>query len=272
MPALLDLQRAFRAALLADPGEAVAGSIVARGIAPLARLDIYRNNVTANLTGALKLSFPAVERLVGADFFAATVSRFLAAAPPRRANLYDWGDAFPGFLRSFPPAGSLPYLPDVARLEWAIGRALHALSVPPLGVQALADLTADQQASVCFRRHPSVSLLALAHPAHRIWQAVMSGDDEALSRIDPARRGEYLLVHSRADSPEVVQLSPFGFAFAGALCDGIPLCEALARIEADSAAGLLCEFLARGLFQSALPCPPGPPCHAPPEAEELLAP
>lgn len=258
MPALLDLQRAFRTALLTDAGEAVAESIVARGIAPLARLGIYRNNVTANLTGALRLSFPAVERLVGADFFAAAAACFLAAAPPRQANLYDWGDAFPGFLHSFAPAASLPYLPDVARLEWAIGRALHAPSVPPLGVQALADLTADQQASVCFRRHPSVSLLTLAHPAHRIWQAVLAGDDGALAGIDPSGGCECLAVHRAAEGADVLRLSPADSRFAAMLCDGATLCAALETVDAATAAGLLGVFLARGLFCGVCTAPLAP--------------
>ena len=62
---------------------------VIRGGTPSAdaRLDIYRNNVTSNLTGTLRLTFPAVERLVGAEFFAATAAHFIRATPPADADL-----------------------------------------------------------------------------------------------------------------------------------------------------------------------------------------
>ncbi|MGH7040781.1 MAG: DNA-binding domain-containing protein, partial [Acetobacteraceae bacterium] len=60
MSSLLELQRAFRAALLSDVGPPAG----IRGGAPgaVARIGVYRNNVFANLTGALRLTFPAVER------------------------------------------------------------------------------------------------------------------------------------------------------------------------------------------------------------------
>ena len=251
MSTLLELQRALCSALLSAPNAAVPPGILANGIDPAARLDIYRSNVIGNLTGALKLTFPAVERLVGAEFFAAVAARFLAVAPPAKPNLYDWGSEFPAFLASFPPAASLPYLPDVARLEWAVGRALHAAEAPVIGLLDLAELAANNQAGVCFRSHPSVSPLALSHPAYQIWQAVLAGDDAALSGIDTGSGGEWLLVHRARDGIDVMRLSPAGLRFAGALCSGVALADALAVTKDENATALLAEFLARGLFSNA---------------------
>jgi len=249
LTSLLELQLAMKAALLTGSDEVAEAAIVPNGIAPAARLQVYRNNVVGNLTGALRLTFPAVERLVGPDFFAAAAVRFIAVEPPRRANLYDWGDGFAGFLEAFAPAASLPYLADVARLEWAVGRALHAPEAPALDVQALAQLTEDQQDSVRFRAHPSVSLLTLAHPAHRIWQAVLARDDAALRAIDPGCGGERLVVHHSATTgAEVLHVSADGMRFTTALCAGMALSEALGTVEPSIAASLLGEFLARGAF------------------------
>jgi hypothetical protein len=252
MSTLLELQRAVRSALLSATNAAAPPGILASGIDPAARLDIYRGNVIGNLTGALKLTFPAVERLVGADFFYATTMRFLVARPPTKPNLYEWGGELPDFLASFPPAASLPYLPDVARLEWAVGRALHAPTVAPLDPRVLTELTAEDQAGVRFRTHPSVSLLALSHPAHRIWQAVLSGDDAALGDIDPGSGGEWLIIYRAGNQIDVMHLSAAGLRFADALCNGIALPEALAVIENENAIGLLAGFLAHGLFSEAI--------------------
>ncbi len=247
MTSLLELQRAMRAALLTGSDQ-IAEMVAPNGIAPAARLNVYRSNVTGHLTGALRLTFPAVERLVGSDFFAGAAARFIAAAPPRGADLYDWGDGFAAFLEAFAPTASLLYLADVARLEWAIGRALHAPDAPLLDVQVLARLATDRQDALQFRAHPSVSLLALAHPAHRIWEAVLARDDAALSAIDPGGGGECLVVHRWTNGPGVLHLSPAGMRFAAALCEGAALAQALGTLEASDAAGLLGEFLARGLF------------------------
>src|SRR5689334_19577831 len=83
------------------------------------RFAVYRGNVAAALTGALAARFPITERIVGQDFFRAMAQAYARQNPPRRACLIDYGDGLPAFLDGFEPARSLPYLPDMARLEIA---------------------------------------------------------------------------------------------------------------------------------------------------------
>src|SRR5579862_843890 len=111
MPALLELQRSMRARLLSAPHEG--------GQNTEQPLDIYRNTLTGTLLNALRLSYPAVQRIVGADFFDAAAHAFVRAHPPCSAYLNDYGSELSGFLAAFEPARSLLYLPDVARVEWA---------------------------------------------------------------------------------------------------------------------------------------------------------
>ncbi len=85
MPTLLELQYAMRSSLVQDDDEA-ASALLAAGVA-LDRLNIYRNTIVTGLTKSLRLSFPAVERLVGAEFFDGAVRHFIAAYPPRAAYL-----------------------------------------------------------------------------------------------------------------------------------------------------------------------------------------
>lgn len=251
MSALLDLQRRFRAALLGRGG-AKLPEVADGAIGAAARISVYRNNVIGNLTGALRLTFPAVERLVGAEFFAAAAARFITAAPPRSADLYEYGEVFPEFLAGFEPAQSLAYLPDVARLEWAVNRALHAAMVPALASEALKDVPAEEEAGLCFIAHPSLSLLQLAHQAHAIWEAVLTEDanerDARLGAIDLAAGGEALAVLRGADGLEVIHLSGAGLALARALIKGQTLAEALILVAPEEVAPLLGGFLAQGFF------------------------
>jgi hypothetical protein len=217
-----------------------------------ARVAIYRNNVLGNLTGALRLTFPAVERLVGAAFFAAAAARFIAATPPASADLYEYGAAFPAFLAAFAPAQGVPYLADVARLEWAVNHALHARFVPALTVAALRDVTEQQQPGLRFAAHPSLSLLALAHPARAIWEAVLSEDADMrasrLAAIDLSAPGDTLAVLHTADDLAVLRLSPTALSFACALIAGRTLADALAFAPSEEAASLLGGFIAHGFF------------------------
>jgi putative DNA-binding protein len=123
VPTLLKIQTAMRRGLL-DNSDTTVASTLGNILAPADRLSIYRNTSRIALTNALRLNFPAVHRLVGEDFFEAAADAFITREPPHTAWLDLYGESFPEFLRSFEPAAALLYLPDVARLERAVGRAL----------------------------------------------------------------------------------------------------------------------------------------------------
>lgn len=251
MSSLLELQRNFRVALLAGT-YAAASTVIGGTLDATARVRIYRNNVLGNLTGALRLTFPAVERLVGADFFAGAAAQFIPAAPPLSADLYEYGAAFPAFLAAFEPAQRITYLADVARLEWAVSQALHAPFVPALTASALLGVPEARQADLRFTPHPSLSLLALAHPAKAIWEAVLNEDAQAhatgLAAIDITAVGDVLAVLRGSDGLAVLTLSPIAYGLACALTDGRPLADALDLVPPDDAAPLLGGFIAHGLF------------------------
>ena len=83
------------------------------------RFGVYRNNVVVSLVNALRAKFPATERIVGEDFFAAMARIFVATHPPRSKILHTYGDDFGGFIATFEPAAGIPYLADITRLEAA---------------------------------------------------------------------------------------------------------------------------------------------------------
>ncbi|MEJ2378739.1 MAG: DNA-binding domain-containing protein [Pseudolabrys sp.] len=251
MPSLLELQRGFRTSVLAEA--ALPPSLIRDGhVSVAARLAIYRNNVIGNLTRALRLSFPAVERLVGEDFFAAASQRFIEVAPPRVADLNQYGEGFADFLASFEAAASVPYLADVARLECAVSRALHAPSAPALAPEDLSAVPPESEAELRLQPHPTLSLLDLAYPARVIWDAVLCEDADTratrLAAIDIQAGGETLAVLRSDGALAVETLTAPAFDLAQALAAGWPLGDALACVPPDDAAPLLGEFLARGFF------------------------
>jgi hypothetical protein len=248
MPTLLELQRAMRASLL-HQDDAAAVAMLADDV-PADRLDIYRNTFVTGLTKALRLSFPAVHRLVGDDFFAGMAPTFIAQEPPRAALLDEYGAAFPQFLSGFPAAASLAYLADVARLEWAVSRALHAPDVKPLDLARLQALPGGDQAGISFVPHPSVALLRLEFPADAIWRGVIGGDDAALAAIDLKSSPVDLLVERRATSVEVSRLEAAAWRFAALLCMGWSLTSVIAACPSLPGGGgyeaMLAEHLAAG--------------------------
>jgi len=232
VPTLLELQRAMRASLV-DRDDGAAAAMLAENVPP-DRLNIYRNTFVTGVTKALRLSYPAIYKLVGADFFEGAAGLFIARHPPRSAYLDEYGADFPEFLRDFQPAASLVYLADVARLEWAVNRAIHAVDV--------------EQIRVCFVPHPSISLVRTDYPADVIWRGVLSGDDAALAAVDLDAGPVRLLVERRTTGVEVSRLDDAAWHFATMLCEGHPLASVFIAATDTGNDALLTEYLAAGRF------------------------
>ncbi len=248
MPTLREVQAAFaRGIAFADEDEAL-GMIEADGIGAAGRLSVYRNTYRSTLVAALRQVYPAVERLVGAEFFEGAALPYVAGEPPGSAYLNEYGGGFAGFLAEFAPAAALPYLADVARLEWAASQAANAPDAPALDPVALARLDAAEQAEASLRPHPSVRLIALAYPAERIWRAVRERDDAALAALDPRPDPHWLLVQRRDDGLGMRTLARAEGDFTAQLFLGVRLGEALERFPGAEFPALLAEHLACGRF------------------------
>src|ERR1041384_2733563 len=211
VPTLLELQRAMQAGLIGDNRAAVA-AMLAQGVAS-DRLATYRNTIFTALIKTLRLSYPAIVRLVGREFFDGAAEVFVAGHMPKAACLDQYGDEFPGFLRRYGPARSLAYLADVAQLEWAVNGALHAADVAPLNEQAWTLLAAEDATRIRLVPHPAVRWLRLRHPAYAVWRAVLDGDDAALRSLDLDSGPVHLLVERSTTGVEVHRLDATAWRF-----------------------------------------------------------
>jgi hypothetical protein len=254
MPTLLELQEAMRNSLIARE-DGAAAAMLATAYGP-ERLNIYRNTFITGVTNALRLTYPAIHRLVGDDFFAAAAATFIAGHPPQAAYLDRYGSEFPEFLQQFPPATALIYLGDVARLEWTVSQAIHARDCVPLALSALTQLTPGEEADVRFVPHPSVSLLRVSYPADDIWRAVLARDDAALAALAIEAQDIYLLVQRFAAGVEVIRLDAAEWRFLAALCAGEPLQAALDGATGLDASALLAAHLAADRFVGFTLAPP----------------
>lgn len=223
-PRLRELQQAFADGVWNDAPAALAH--IRDGAFPAARhLQVYRHNTFANLTDALAANFPVVRRLVGEGFFEYAADSYIRRHPPRSGNLHDFGGDFADFLAAFPAAQSLPYLPDVAHLEWAWQEAYHAGEAHPLSLDALAAVAPAHYGSLVFQLHPSARLLASDYPVLRIWQ-VNQPDFEGDQVVDLAEGAVRLLVARRGLDVEIEPLTAGEYVWLTALAAGRPLAAA----------------------------------------------
>lgn len=209
-------QASFRAALWVPETPPALGPepTVAR------RFSVYRNNVQSGLSRALATRFPTVERLVGAEFFAAMARVFAAKHPPSSPVLLDWGGDFAEFLAGFPPVATLPYLPDVARLEWLRGRAYHAADHRPIDLDALRW---GDPAGLVLRLAPCCARFTSPHPAVTIWALNQPGQTPRPVPPGPERA---LIARAPDLSVLVEPLKASDSAILAALMRGAPLGKA----------------------------------------------
>jgi len=248
MPTLLETQRAMLRAILADERDAAVAQIAGGDFSADERLDVYRNNFLSSLTNALRISYPAVHRLVGQDFFTDAAQLFIAAHPPQSAYLNAYGAQFPDFLAQFPPAAQLPYLADVARLEWAVTSALHAQDAESLDAQALGFIADAPPDRLVLIPHPSIALMRFDSPAETIWRAVLADDDGTLGTIDLEAGPEWLMIERTTLGVEITPLAEREWHFAAALFSGAPLQNVLEAHADIEVASILGKYFAAGRF------------------------
>jgi hypothetical protein len=229
MPSLREVQSAFAASVLfGDTAALAALGIVANGLDPAARIGIYRNNVLGNYRKVLAATYPVVQRLVGTPFFNAAIDAFVRAYPSTRGDVNRYGAELARFLAAYPPARELPYLQDIARLEWAIDQANIAADAPAFDLEALDAVPPEALGGLRFVLHPSVRFVVSPYPVKRIWEVNQPGrygDDT----VDLGEGGDALLVRRDSQGVAVESLAGGEHALLAALAARASLSDASAR-------------------------------------------
>lgn len=148
-------------------------------------LQAYRAHAGALAERALAAAFPTVAALVGPECLAGLARAFWHAQPPQDGDVDTWGAALPAFIDADAQLADVPYLADVARLDWAVHEAGRAAddTAPAQGVPRLVAHPPDR-----LRLHLRAgwAVCVSAHPLHAIWCAHRGRIDEP-GRFDAAR-------------------------------------------------------------------------------------
>ena len=243
----------FARALL-DPNLATPAAVAGpKSKATHKRYNVYRNNVTVSLINALAVAFPATQRITGADFFRAMARFYVRAAPPLSPLLFEYGRDFPDFIERYEYAQSVPWLPDVARIERAWLDAYHAADVQPLMPRALASIPPERLADTVLKPHPATRVVRSRFPVVTIFTANRS--DGSASRIEVVEPEDALLTRPALEV-EARRLPPGGATFLTCLIAGESLGAAASAALSDSPsfdlAANIGGLLEAGAFMTAL--------------------
>lgn len=245
-PSLRELQQWMRSRIRPGAARAPSGGLLnpQRGVPGEERLAVYAEGYAARMREALTEVYEAVHHVLGERAFTELAEAYARRFPSQDYNLSFAGRSLPEFLTDYPLTRSLPFLPDLASLEWLICRAFHAFDQPPLAVSPLASMSPERWEQVTLRFQPSVGAAASAWPIRDLWAA--RAIPRAEMDLQVAGRPQHVLVCRRGEQVACELLDPREYRLLDGLLRGGTLgavCgELAASDERDAPVG---EWFAR---------------------------
>jgi hypothetical protein len=236
MLGLHELQSRFFASIAHAPGTGpksfdptLLGYVEERGqLGAEERVDIYAQMYFARLLEVLESDFPKVAAILGCERFHDVVGAYLARHPSVSPSLRYLGRNFPSFLKDYAKTVDLPFLSDVATLEWQRLDVFDAPDAEPLCVEQLQSIVPDEWPTLRFQVIPAFSVMSSKWPVHEIWKFT----EEKASRpenVPPTPtvlrvwRREFMVYHAPMDSIERTALA--------SITAGEPFASACAALE-----------------------------------------
>ena len=133
------------------------------------RMAVYSKGYLARIRETLLEVYESVRQVLGPERFDEMAAAYAKRYPTSNYNLNYAGARLEEFLKSHSWTKTLPFLPDLARLEWRIWEAFHAFDAPPLTPAQMASITPKDWENVQLEFQPSVRLAVSRWPILDIW-------------------------------------------------------------------------------------------------------
>lgn len=226
-------QQALVSALFALPGDTASATTLRSHLAHHSAhsprgLQAYQANGHGLAERSLGAAFPVIRQLVGGSSFNALARDFWHHHPPERGDLACWGDTLPAFLAHNTQLAEVPYLADVARVEWALHRAAFAADAQP-DPASFARLTTEDPDTLALTLSPGAGTIGSVFPVASLVLAHLQAEPslcEANARLR-AGTGEIALIWRQGMKPRLAHCTPVAAALIGELQSGRHLAGAL---------------------------------------------
>jgi Putative DNA-binding domain len=137
--------------------------------AAVGRLRVYADGYAVRLSEALEVAFPMVAKVVGPREFRELTTRYCGVADLSSYNLGDAGVGLAQYLRRDFISAELPFLADLAELEWRVMRAFHAEDEPGIDPATLAAFGEQDWPRIRLRFQASVAVVDSPWPILTLW-------------------------------------------------------------------------------------------------------
>ncbi|KDM92126.1 DNA-binding domain-containing protein [Photobacterium galatheae] len=239
-PDLATLQTSFARALHYQPSE-ITDLIMPHALSADQQLQIYRNNFIIGLTEVLEATYPAVKAVVGEACFSALARQHVLTVPLEQGDVSHYGCGFDDTICAQASLHqAVPYLADLARLEWWVDRAGQLTSsAPDFPLEKLQGLTEARLAQARLIPNPGCELLDSDYAVAELWQAIHDDVLNNLESLDIHRPQSAIVL----PGPRVITTTTAGTALVALSKQHRPLNQASPEMLA-----LLGELISQQVF------------------------
>jgi len=237
--------QAFEKAIYKSDSALLGNNIKPSLISSEERIRIYKDNVILTLTDTLKNRHMAVLNLVGEDFFKYMANEFIKQNPSKSGNLDEYGANFYEFIASFQPAANLPYLPDVAHLEWLMHLAYFASDCGAIDKTKLSQVPPEKIDQIKFEIHPSANFISSKYPIDNIYNFSLGKLD---GEININERGAKILVYRYEYEVKFLSLTDDEYSFLIAINNNNNLYQAFENTANIDIGSAINKFVNNGVF------------------------
>jgi hypothetical protein len=138
---------------------------------------------------ALRAAYPVVAQILGDESFADLARDLWHVQPPLRGDVACWGEGLAAFVHSNDQLQDLPYLSDVARVEWALHQGASSAD-RTADLLSLALLTTQDPDGLHLRLATGCAVVRSAWPVASILTAHLEGRP-TLSEVGVQLRESY---------------------------------------------------------------------------------
>lgn len=233
MLSLAESQTIFRRAIV-QSGDAAVPSMLLAPRDAATRFAIYRRHHRESLTRHIRGRFPTVEWLLGTPRMMDLAAAFARDTPPSAPCMAEYGLDFAGFLAADPIGQELPYLEDVALLDWHLGDVAVAVDFPALTISELARFHPDRLPDIALRLQPGVRHLESAWPVDDLVRVRLS--ESAPEQLAFAPMPVAIEIRGARGRFALSRLSPASLRFRATLVEAGTLGDAMQRaLDTDPA-------------------------------------
>jgi hypothetical protein len=132
------------------------------------RLSIYAEAYFSRIVESLEADFPRLRAVLGEFPFQKLAADYLKAFPSRSYNIGEVGKNLPAFTTEYQATENIPFLPELASLEWELIESFYAPNAPAFDPATVAEL-AEHWELLLVTLEPAAKVLRSKWPLDLFW-------------------------------------------------------------------------------------------------------